>query len=467
MSVILNEIMKKSFSMLTSIRALSLVMSLNACSLMGLVDGAALPHDVLDPEAIRTEKGAIALYNNTLYELSSTFAGEGIGSTDYHIGNYGSANIIRLVGFFTDELVYEKEISTGTSEQLLLSVSLRRDGVDGRLFHKVSQLRTTANLAARVILGLHNSSIDSLAGHAMIVEAFTEILLADMFCSGIPLSTFVDGGDVNITRGYSTEEVYRRALDRLDSALLLVESSGFADLANTLKIRANLALGNIEEAADLSPFIRPDFHFFIDHRSAAFPTRKNFAFGIFEKPGNLKGGKGLPFRTSDDPRVQRPEYTNMEAPHTMADALEARLAEAEAALAKDDSNWLTILNALRTSCTSSDNCPTPAPRGVGGIAGLQLLEDPGTGEGISATDAHRARLILLFEERAYWLYLRGTRNGDLRRMIRNYGFDANEVYPVGISEIGEGTYGDYSNMMVPDSEKLANDNFNGCIHRDA
>lgn len=459
MSVSSNEAMKKSLFTFTPVWALALVMSLNACSLLSLVDGAALPHDVLDPAAIRTEKGAIALYNNVLYELGRGYAGETGNSGE--IPNTGYGNIIRGVGRFTDELL---DTSLNTTS---LDVSLRREGAGAAQFSQLSNLRATANLAASVILGLSQSSIDSLAGNIMIIEAYTEIILADMFCSGIPLSTFVNEGNVNITRGYSTEEVYRRALNRLDTALSLIKNRDFMDLANTLKIRANLALGNIEEAAYLSSFISPDFYFFIDNRSAAFPTRKNFVIARSEEQGNFKGVNGLPFRTSDDPRVQRPEYTNLDLPLTLADALEARLAEAEAALAKEDSNWLTILNALRTSCTSSDSCPTPAPGGTGGIAGLSLLEDPGAREGISVTDARKARLSLLFEERAYWLYLRGTRNGDLRRMIRNYGFDVNEIYPVGISEVGEGTYGDYSNMSIPDSEKLANDNFNGCIHRDA
>ena len=48
--------------------------------------------------------------------------------------------------------------------------------------------------------------------------------------------------------------------------------------------------------------------------------------------------------------------------------------------------------------------------GTGGVAKLGPLQDPGTPDG---------RVDLLFHERAFWLYLTGHRQGDLRRLIRD------------------------------------------------
>jgi len=50
--------------------------------------------------------------------------------------------------------------------------------------------------------------------------------------------------------------------------------------------------------------------------------------------------------------------------------------------------------------------------GSGGVAELAALTDPGTAE---------ARVDLLFRERAFWFFLTGHRQGDLRRLIRQYG----------------------------------------------
>src|SRR5581483_874628 len=105
----------------------------------------------------------------------------------------------------------------------------------------------------------------------------------------------------------------------------------------------------------------------------------------------------------------------------MASGVEARLIEAEAALAAGDASWLTILNRLRTDGTFT-TAPHPGDPtvtdttwgpGVGavlfpnGLPGLRPLTDPGT---------PAARVDLLFAERAAWLFLTGHRLGDMRRL---------------------------------------------------
>jgi hypothetical protein len=131
------------------------------------------------------------------------------------------------------------------------------------------------------------------------------------------------------------------------------------------------------------------------------------------------------------------------SPFTVANGIEARLIEAEAQLQPVNAPsgpWLATLNALRAT------------------VGLSDTTDPGT-----AT----ARVSLLFRERAYWLFLTGHRQGDLRRLIRQYGRNQDQVYPTGpYLAPGTGLYGTDVTTVIPLSEYV-NPFFHGCLNRDA
>jgi hypothetical protein len=87
-----------------------------------------------------------------------------------------------------------------------------------------------------------------------------------------------------------------------------------------------------------------------------------------------------------------------------------------------------------------------------------ILTDPGTAAG---------RVSLLFQERAYWLFLTGHRQGDLRRLVRQYGRSPNAVYPSGVYLApGTGFYGTDVTAPIPSSEYI-NPLFQGCQNRDA
>jgi hypothetical protein len=98
--------------------------------------------------------------------------------------------------------------------------------------------------------------------------------------------------------------------------------------------------------------------------------------------------------------------------------------------------------------------------GTGGVAGLAPLQDPG------ASPGDTARVRLLFTERAYWLFLTGHRQGDLRRMIRNYGFRSTAIYPFGPYPVFGIQYVNDVNFPVPQEER-ANPLFHGCFSRGA
>ena len=145
----------------------------------------------------------------------------------------------------------------------------------------------------------------------------------------------------------------------------------------------------------------------------------------------------------------------------LASEVEARLIEAEAALRAGSASWLTTLNALRTDGTFETTAATPPDTvwhaGSGGVDGLDMLADPGTAAG---------RVDLLFRERAFWLFLTGHRQGDLRRLIRQYGRFENTVYPIGLYSPLNGNYGADVVVQVPTLE-FVNPLYAGCISRGA
>ena len=84
--------------------------------------------------------------------------------------------------------------------------------------------------------------------------------------------------------------------------------------------------------------------------------------------------------------------------------------------------------------------------------------DPGTDS---------ARVVLIFDERAAWLYLTGERQGDLRRLLRQYTTwfrRPNQVYPTGVYPAAVGQYGNDVNAPLPETESI-NPLFTGCHDR--
>src|SRR5258708_12475837 len=86
---------------------------------------------------------------------------------------------------------------------------------------------------------------------------------------------------------------------------------------------------------------------------------------------------------------------------------------------------MTILNTLRASPLQIS---APSPTATGTHPGwttpvMAPLADPGTQAG---------RVALLFREKAFWTFGRGQRLGDLRRLMRDYGYpnDSSTTFPL-------------------------------------
>lgn len=287
--------------------------------------------------------------------------------------------------------------------------------------------------------------------------------------------------------------MYRHAISLFDLALGLTgDSVRFELLARMGRARALLGLGEIADAAAAVAQVPDDWTYTVQYSAGGVANAPNFAqvsssgTGWWEySVADGEGTNGLDYRSSGDPRTATDStgtnqygYTlwhpskydrSGATPIVVAGGVEARLIEAEADLAAGGGDWLGTLNALRTDGTFTTT-PAPTPEdpaaedttwhaGIGGVDGLAPLEDPGT---------PAARVDLLFRERAAWLFLTGHRQGDLRRLIRQYGRAAQDIYPVGaFPAFGAASYGSDVTAPIPPAERLYNPRFTGCISRDA
>jgi hypothetical protein len=362
------------------------------------------------------------------------------------------------------------------------------------LLHKV---RGQSRQARGALLAYAPDSSTALVGHLETIEAYADVLLADLFCSGVPLSTLDFDGDFTYQPGSSTEEVYQHAVALFDSALATsADSERVMNLARVGKGRALLALGRYAEAAQAVADVPDEFRYAFQYTAINSSTSTNEGTGgsfVYRDFGVLglalsltmadtEGVNGLPFLSSRDPRVPwavldtnqyghvrwRPANLSRDGSGSivLASGVEARLIQAEAALQAGSADWLARLNTLRTDGTfdTQPDAQDPAKTdtlwhaGSGGVAGLAPLSDPGTLDG---------RVSLLFRERGFWLYLTGHRQGDLRRLIRQYGRQQQDVYPQGNYPGAYNNYGTDVTAPIPGAERISNPLFTGCRNRGA
>jgi hypothetical protein len=391
-------------------------------------------------------------------------------------------------GLLTDEL---EDGQTGASPGLKQSISNvqsldnrrlpslgfgQENPKDGNSYPLLQNVRGHINQALGALAAYDTAAADTatantLRGELYALQGYSEILLADLFCSGVPLSTLDFQQDFTYYAGSTTAQVYQDAVAKEDSALALLGQASTSDtvlnLARVVRSRALLALGRYAEAARGVAAVADDFSYRLAVQWMTPSPGDRFLFAG-TTVSDREGGNGVPFLSSGDPRtavivLEQPClgcFPPIFIPQTfpakysqtgfsafpVADGIEARLIQAEAQLqpaTAPSGPWLTTLNHLRAS------------------AGLSDTTDPGTAQG---------RIALLFQERAYWLFATGHRQGDLRRLLRQYHQwygSQNRVYPTGAYLApGADMYGTDVNVPIPGAE-YANPLFHGCLDRGA
>lgn len=430
--------------------AMLVVLAGTGCSLDGLLNSDQLPKDVSDPAITQTPAGARNAYNGALIQFRQVFGGSESGS------------FVATTGLLSDELMADGRSSI---DQRTLPEDVTTDA--DATYSGLQRVRGQAGQA----IGLLTQFLPdqpALVGHLYALQGYAELFLAELFCSGIPLGTLDYGGNFTYQPGFRTDQVFARARALFDTALTLAgENARVMDLARVGRARALLALEQYADAGTAVAAVADSFRYYVTYNNLFDGTGSARNFAGLTNLGNWnftvpdqEGFNGMVWRTSGDPRASisqlsssifHPDKYDLDgsSPIVLANGVEARLIEAEASLqAGDTVTWLNTLNHLRQTAWSTIVPVVPGP--------LPDLVDPGTTTG---------REDLLFRERAFWLYLTGHRQGDLRRLVRQYGRTQSTVYPIGQYPAG-GVYGSDVTAPVPTAER-ANPLFTGCLPRDA
>lgn len=491
-----------------------LALGLSACSLDSLVktDGEL---GRISPDGMQTEEAALALFNGAVMPFRLVFAGQ--YTTD--------GGIVRMTSIFTDEMMsgVTSSVSTFPSAEsnVILQFHTRRIPEDNtyRRTMQESQFRNlnlTRNQASDGINALTKYALNQpkdLTGHLHSIKGWSLLWLAEIYCSGIPLSEYLGGGGYTYTAGVSSDSVYKLALVQFDSAMpLLTDSLNYKYLAQVGKARVLLNMGEFDKAAQAVQGVPTSFKFTNPYSASGvapslvatvWSNQNTNPENNIGTVGDREGINGLPFASSRDPRIPlvrhptqhntyptvykipawlfptgTPWFGTSSRPHiaqelTVTTGVAARLTEAEASINAGTNAWLGILNTLRTTGTFTGTredtvvngtdttiyLDTLWGAGTGGVAGLGPLTDPGN---------KAARVKMLYDERAYWLYFTANRQGDLRRLVRVYGLPQNQVYPTGPVAVEPfRSFGEDVNIPVPHTEEALNPNYKGCFNRDA
>jgi hypothetical protein len=302
------------------------------------------------------------------------------------------------------------------------------------------------------------------------------ILFAENYCGAVPVSFQAPDGSFTFGGPESTNTLLDSAVSKFNAALAIPGApltATFRNLASVGKGRALLDKGDYPGAAAAVTAVPTTFQYNYLHAETT-ARQNNGTWSLTQSVGRFgeadkEAGIGLPFASDGDlkraggvidPRVAdslarrgssgsakgfdgatnqmvQAKYPVRSSAITVADGVEARLIEAEAALnASDPGGALTILNALRSNT---------ALLSLRGYAATSL--PPLT---LQLTTA--GQVDQLFHERAYWLYLTSHRLGDLRRLVRQYLRPVNTIFPNGAYFKG-GTYGTDVNVPVPQQEQ--------------
>lgn len=409
--------------------------------------------DVAKPGVLDDPTALPAVHAGALGDFTVAYVGDtGEGST---------SGMILVTGLLGDEFISSDTFNDRNNVDF--RSTREDDGVLVALMRRNQRARASADFASNkfakfVPNDLRRAETMSLAGYMI-------TMMAEAFCSGVPLSKVEESGELVYGPGRSTAELWDDAVAKFDSALAIATGTSAAavtqqNLAKIGKGRALLNKGNKAAAAAAVAGVPNAFSYILGHSENS--GRENNGVWVFQRIGrrvavsDREGTNGLPYRLDADARVPvvlgapavgfdnltsswwQNKYPLRASPTALASGAEARLIEAEAALPSNVTGFIDALNAARA------------------VAGLPAAT-------AAATDP--ARIDQLFKERAYALWLTSHRLGDMRRLIRQYGRTAESVFPTGPWHKG-GVYGTDVNLIMPLVERN-NPNFSGCIDRNA
>jgi hypothetical protein len=460
------------------------VMGVVACRPSDVLSVPA-PAGVLASPALQSQAGAEAAFNGPKAQL--------FNALETGFSTIGGG-LIAWTGLLTDEFTYSGFSGSVTAAQA--NIDARQTVGTGRFVESgdiawqyLGQARSGLLVAIPGLLKYEPTNGRSKIGEAYALAGYAELLLAEGYCAGTPLDEVLPGGRIQNGMPLSTDSLFAVAETHFDSAL--AEANGDVTVVGLASVglgRALLNRGRYPAAAAAVAGVPTS----LVYEGELEPTEavgaaqgpNLYAFGVefgsyrFFNVADQEGVSGLNFASARDPRLvldtstyQTPGGSAWRLPIKfesnlsaipLASGIEARLIQAEAALASGDvPGWTNDLNALRADSSATH------------IGGLSPLTPDST---LTATAAQQVNVM--FRERAFWLFGTGTRLGDLRRLIRQYGRDPSTVFPTGAYANGSNpelpvpipVYGTDVNLTLPTSSGLTtngmtetNPNYKGCI----
>ena len=428
--------------------------------------------NVTDPDIVlgaNSASAALGLSNGAVLRLTQAVS-----------GTQGPDALFMFGGLLTDEWRSgDTFIQRNTMDQRIWDPN---NTFNAGPFRNLNRVRTQALLA---IDGLRTYLPDSAAAVARMFDflGYTEVLLGEHYCNGIPLSG-ISGTNIVFGDPIANDSLFKLAIANADSALAIArgpDSARVVQFAGVIKGRALLDRGRgfLPAAAAAVATVPLAFRFDVTH-SLNVNDNQMWALNASSRRytmGDVEGGTGLPYVTANDPRITtktgpdgifdsafpitiiRQGIWGRTSNVTLASGIEAQLITAESALqANDPATWLSIINTLRTNAALYPAAQTGFTRGPN----LTALADPGP----STNDS--LRVDVMYRERAFWMFSTGHRLADMRRLVRpttagGYGRADSTVYPKGAWFKG-GNYGTAIQMVLP-VEELNNPNFHGCGDR--
>jgi len=315
------------------------------------------------------------------------------------------------------------------------------------------------------------------------IIGYSELYLAETFCSGVPLSIVDNSGQFIPSAGLTTAAVVDSAIAAFDKAIAMASANGNStdlNLARVGKARALSFKGDYAQAATVAATVPTSFAYFVEYDAGAQES-----YNVVEQIGNeeerwggvdKEGVNGLDYLSSHDPRTpwgskcvggpcvlygndgnafdggitgphfSQLKYSTRGSDVMIASGMEARYIQAEAAMkAGNAASALDFVNQAR----AANNAFLPAATPLGALTMAEF----------GATT--QAQTLRLFRERAFSLWLTAHRTGDLRRMQKYFGFAADQIWPIGVDKRGE-AYGNDVSLTIPQSERN-NPLYTGCL----
>ncbi len=426
------------------------------------------PGQLTDPSKLPTLRAGV------LGDFDLAYTGDGSD------GSGGVEGAIMYGGLLADEWINSETFPTRI-EVDARTIHVTNADLD-LWFRTLSRSRRSAENAAGRYAALSKS--DPGYPEMLSLAGYTYLFFAENFCNGVPISQATPAGALVYGNPLTNAQLLDTAIARFDSARVVSGDADMSNFASVGKGRALNDLGQFAAAATAVSGVPTSFAYFLDHSENT--DRENN--GVFRanvpdqrySAADSEGINGFPFRSVADPRTpialdpagtgfdgSTPLYDNLRygartSSITLATGVEARLIEAEAALAAHDTlaagGFYTALNNPRANAADRAYFDATTRAGTPAIGVLPNLTP------VNAVSAGGV-VSLLFNERARWLWLTAHRLSDLRRLIRQYGRPTESVFPTGpYFKVQFTQYGTDVNFPIPIDEQN-NPNFTQCTDR--